>query len=200
MYSLPSASNRCAPAALSITRGSPPTALKARTGLLTPPTSNCSAWRKISCERLRVRCVTGFPRRMILKGAGETPALQRWFPNHRRAAAIQIRFFAPPWPSRLTRLEPPGGIFGVVSEHDISSGALDSSQDFQHHALLLEPPVARGRFNHRVFPADVIGCDRNLDVVPHQPHNVEIRQRRLDHHHVRAFLDIQRDFTQDIEE
>src|SRR5712692_11423685 len=67
------------------------------------------------------------------KGAGETPALQRWFPNHRRAAAIQIRFFAPPWPSRLTRLEPPGGIFGVVSEHDIRSGAPDSGQDFQHH-------------------------------------------------------------------
>src|SRR5437899_12366494 len=96
-----------------------------------------------------------------LKGPARRRRYNAGFQITAWAAAIQISFFAPRWPSRLTRLEPPGGIFGVVSEHDICSGAPDSGQDFQHDALLVEPPVARGRLDHRVFPADVIGRDRN---------------------------------------
>ncbi len=78
---------------------------------------------------------------MILKGPARRRRYNAGFQITAGAAAIPISFFAPPWPSRLTRLEPPGGIFGVVSEHDIRSGAPDSGQDFQHDALLVEPPV-----------------------------------------------------------
>src|ERR1700722_7540173 len=46
MYSRPSASQMCDPAARSMISGSPPTARKARTGLFTPPT-------RIFCARLK---------------------------------------------------------------------------------------------------------------------------------------------------
>src|SRR5262249_47683891 len=58
MYSFSSASIRCAPRPRSMISGSPPTAPKARTGLLTPPTRISSARWKMARDRLQGRWVT----------------------------------------------------------------------------------------------------------------------------------------------
>src|SRR5713226_4705879 len=98
-----------------MTSGSPPTARNARTGLLTPPTSTCSAWRKISCERVRAR-----------------------FPAPAPVACVTLR------PRRLACSEPARGVFGVVGEDDVRAGALNRREDFQNHALLVHPAIAGG--------------------------------------------------------
>src|SRR5712692_5504852 len=131
MYSFPSASIRRAPSARSMTSGSPPTARNARTGLFTPPTSTCCAWRKIARERSRTRlggpCVIAFP----------CPCPDSLF---RRA---------------LARLQPARGVLGVVGEDNVRAGAPDGREDFQHDALLVQPAVARSGLHHGIFPADV---------------------------------------------
>src|SRR2546422_11203816 len=59
MYSLPSASQTRAPFARAKKRGWPPTALKARTGLLTPPgmtfcARSKSCWERVVCCSVRL--------------------------------------------------------------------------------------------------------------------------------------------------
>src|SRR6059036_3468133 len=59
MYSLPSASQTRAPFARAKKRGWPPTALKARTGLLTPPgmtfcARSKSRWERVVCCSVRL--------------------------------------------------------------------------------------------------------------------------------------------------
>src|SRR5215813_6617749 len=52
MYFLPSTSTSVAPEARAMKRGEPPTDLNARTGLSTPPGSNCCAREKSFCDRV----------------------------------------------------------------------------------------------------------------------------------------------------
>src|SRR5689334_11230491 len=106
--------------------GSPPTERNARTGLLTPPTRTFSAFSKISFERRR----SGF-------------------------AWACVALIGAPY-IRNSGFQPAGCIFGVVSQDDIGAGALDAGQDFQDHALFLDPTFLRGGFDHGVFAADVI--------------------------------------------
>ncbi len=47
-----------------------------------------------------------------------------------------------------------------------------------------------GRLHHREFARDVVGGDRHAEALLHAPDDVEIRQRRLDHHDVGAFVEI----------
>ena len=56
-------------------------------------------------------------------------------------------------------------------------------------------PRSRGRLHHRVLAADVVRRDRQRERVARLADDVEIRQRRLDHHDVGAFLDVERDLA-----
>src|SRR5512134_1592812 len=95
--------------------GFPPTALNARTGLFTPPTSNCSAACRSASDR-------------------DTDSVGR----------VTLRF-----PARL-RLQPARCVFRMIGKNDACAGALDTGEDFQRHALLVDPAVARRGFDHRV--------------------------------------------------
>ena len=54
----------------------------------------------------------------------------------------------------------------------------------------------RGRLQHRVFAADLISVGRHLEFVLHAPNDIEIRHPRLDHHHVGAFGEVERNLAQ----
>src|ERR1051325_2547868 len=60
-----------------------------------------------------------------------------------------------------------GGVAGVVRDDDVGAGASDGRQRFHDRARLVDPPVARGGFEHRVLAADVIGGRRIVKRVLH---------------------------------
>src|SRR6185295_4900223 len=109
MKVLPSTSWMREPEARRMKRGDPPTALKARTGLSTPPGNICRA-REKSLRDCEVRT--------LREGFG-----------------------------RINR---------VVRDDDVGAGAPDCGQRFHHRARLVDPAVARRRFQHRVLSADVV--------------------------------------------
>ena len=49
-------------------------------------------------------------------------------------------------------------------------------------------PRAAGGLHHRVLARDVVGGDRHAETLLHAPDDVEVRERRLHHHDVGAFL------------
>ena len=63
-------------------------------------------------------------------------------------------------------------------------------------ALAVEPAVLGGGLDHRVLAADLIGEGRHAEGVLHPPDHVEIGHARLDHHHVGALGEIERDLAQ----
>src|SRR5271167_2248115 len=102
-------------------RGVPPTERKARTGLLTPPTSTDSAsWNSDSEREWERSCVM---RRK--KDAGWKPAVR-----HGHACGVHPRAGF-----RSALLQPARYIFRVVRANDVGAGALDSGEDFEHDAL-----------------------------------------------------------------
>ena len=64
----------------------------------------------------------------------------------------------------------------MVGQDMVRAGALNARQDFENHALFVEPAVLRRRFHHRQRP-DQIGVEPQLD-----PGNVEVLETadRLD--------------------
>src|ERR1700723_3693668 len=64
-------------------------------------------------------------------------------------------------PRKPLRLQPSSCIFGVIRQNDICTCALNPRQDFQYHALLVQPAFLRRRFDHRVLSAHVVRSDRN---------------------------------------
>src|SRR5262249_51852342 len=53
-----------------------------------------------------------------------------------------------------------------------------------------------GGFDHRVLAAHVIYRGRFVEALAHAPKNIDVRQRRLDHDDVRAFIDVQPDLAE----
>ena len=73
---------------------------------------------------------------------------------------------------------------------------LIDGQRLEDRPVAVDPAVRRGRLDHRVLAADLVGRDRHVDGVAHRAHHVEVGQRRLDHHDVGALGDVQRDLAQ----
>src|ERR1700674_2037286 len=97
---------------------------------------------------------------------------------------------------KLARLQPACDILGMVGKNNFSSGALDAREDFQDNSLFIQPTLLRRRFDHGVLSADVVSADRNIKGIAHPPDNIQVRQRGLNHDHVRAFFEIKLHFFQ----
>src|SRR5260370_24640470 len=89
-----------------------------------------------------------------------------------------------------------GGLLGVVGEDYGGAGALDASQDFEDDALLVEPALGYGGFDHGILAAYVVGAYGDVEFVANGGNDVEIRERGLDHYHVGALFPIHGDFPQ----
>jgi len=84
----------------------------------------------------------------------------------------------------------------VVGEDDVGASAMDARQDFEHRAALVQPTLCGGGFDHGVFPTHVVRPYRNVEFLADASDDIEIWQRGLDHDHVCAFFNIERDFSQ----
>src|SRR5260370_26584129 len=82
-------------------------------------------------------------------------------------------------PREPSRLQPPSGVFGVIRQNDICARALNSRQDFQYHALLVQPAFLCCRFDHRVLSAYVVCSGGTLKRLTHTPNPVKLRQYTL---------------------
>src|SRR6266404_3478 len=96
----------------------------------------------------------------------------------------------------LARLHPARDVLGVVSKNDFRSGALHTRENLQHHSLFIQPTHLRRGLHHGVLSADVVSAHRNIERIAHTPNHVQIRERRLDHNHVRALFEIKLHFLQ----
>src|SRR6201996_9186999 len=70
-----------------------------------------------------------------------------------------------------------------VAEHTVRPGALEGDQAFHHRLLAIQPAVAGGSHQHRIFTGHLVGESRPSEHVFDAPHNVEIGQPGLDHDH-----------------
>ena len=68
-------------------------------------------------------------------------------------------------------------------------------QALHHGALLVDPAVLRRGHDHGILAAHLIRRKRNVEAVARLADQIEIRHRRLDHDHVRAFFQIELDFA-----
>src|SRR5215813_9839239 len=100
--------------------------------------------------------------------------------------------------STIRSFQPAGGIFGMIRQYEIRAGAPDTGENFEHHTLFVEPAVFRSGFHHGIFAADVVSGHRHAKFVFNLSNNIDIRQRRLDNHHVGAFFEIERDLSQSL--
>src|SRR5690242_15290512 len=98
-------------------------------------------------------------------------------------------------PPRRGSGEEAGGVFGVVSEDDVGAGAADRGERFHHHAITVNPVVAGGGFDHGVFAGDLVGGQGHIEAGAGGGDNVEVGHSGLDHDHVRAFFQVELDFT-----
>src|SRR5262245_35213873 len=138
MNVLPSTSTIREPDACLMNSGDAPTALNARTGLSTPP------------GRMARARVKRFDERRVFM------ANSQWLNGY--ASGFTRPFSHKPSAISHDKLrEQTGGVACVVRDDDVGSGAPDGSQRFDHRARLVDPAVARGRLEHRVLAADVIG-------------------------------------------
>src|ERR1700722_7967473 len=100
--------------------------------------------------------------------------------------------------SRFLRLrfQPARSVLCVVRHNNFSAGALDASQNLQHHTLLIDPAISCRRLDHRIFTTHVVSGHRNVESVSHFLDDIQIRHGRLDHNDVRAFFQITGHFAQ----
>src|SRR5260370_18903992 len=87
-----------------------------------------------------------------------------------------------------------GGLLGVVGEDYGGAGALDASQDFEDDALLVEPALGYGGFDHGILAAYVVGAYGDVEFFANDSNDVLLRERGLDHYHVGALFQTDADF------
>ena len=73
---------------------------------------------------------------------------------------------------------------------------LKPSERFHDGAFTIQPAALDGRHDHRIFARHLIDERRHAECVLHPAHDVEIGHARLDHHHVGAFGDVERNLAQ----
>src|SRR4051812_1622236 len=97
---------------------------------------------------------------------------------------------------KATLLEPAGDVRGVVAYDYLRPGSLYTCKRLQNRPLLVQPAVLRCGLEHRVLAAHVVGSDGEVRHLAHPTHDVEVRERGLDHDNVRALFDIQGNLAQ----
>src|SRR5208337_5395179 len=83
-----------------------------------------------------------------------------------------VALMCAPWRSGF---QPASHVLGVVGEDDVRTGPLNTRKNFQDHALFVNPAIARRRFHHGVFAADVVRAHGHIEAIPHSAHDKEIR-------------------------
>src|SRR5579859_3600560 len=82
--------------------------------------------------------------------------------------------------------QPLGSIERMVGDDYVRTRALDSRQDLERNPLLVEPAIRGRGLDHSVFAADIVRPEREVDTVADGADDVEVGERRLNHHHVCA--------------
>src|SRR5439155_805048 len=98
--------------------------------------------------------------------------------------------------ARSLRCQPLGELACPISDDNVCAGAFERSHDLQDGSAFLYNPFFGRRFDHRVFTAHMVNGGRFSKMLTDPPKNVDVRQRWLYHYDVRAFVDIQSNFTQ----
>src|SRR5262245_20294394 len=96
-------------------------------------------------------------------------------------------------PSCQRLFEPAGGVFRMIRQDKVRAGALNTGEYLENHSFFVEPAIFRGGFHHGILATHVVGGYWNAEFVFDPANYVEIRQRRFDHDHVRAFFKIECD-------
>src|SRR4030095_111183 len=135
MNVLPSTSCNFDPEARRMKSGAPPTELKARTGLSTPPGRMPLARAKSFLE-VRGRFMRAI-RNSKCKIQNAKARRQRYF-------AFSILHFALQRARDITR---------VIRNDHLRACATNRDERFHHHARLVDPSILRRRLEHRVFAA-----------------------------------------------
>src|ERR1700676_3481185 len=144
--------------------GTPATAPKACTGLLTPPTSTRRARSKTFCERL---C-----------------SFSAMLPTPKRSSLLMLDQEFSRELNALARLGPSRHVLGVIGQYDLRTGALNRRQNFQNNTLLLQPAIADCGFHHRVLAAYVVRTHRDVKAIPHLANYVEVRKPGFHHNNL----------------
>src|SRR6266851_10466245 len=77
---------------------------------------------------------------------------------------------------KLSLIQPACDILGMIGKNDFRARALNRRQDFQHDALLIQPPLLRGRLHHGIFPAHIVGADGNFKGIAYPSDDVQVGQ------------------------
>src|SRR5689334_11638436 len=87
------------------------------------------------------------------------------------------------------------GVFGEVGQNEIRARAANARKRFKNGPVEIEPAVLSGSHNHAELAAYLVGAQRNLETLTSGVNNIQARQSRFHHDHIRAFLDVELDFT-----
>src|SRR5688572_10441807 len=87
------------------------------------------------------------------------------------------------------------GLAGKVGDDDVGTRAADGREGFHHRARLVDPAVGARRLQHRILAADLVRGGGMAEARLDPCDDVEVRQRRLDHHDVGAFGDVDLDLA-----
>src|SRR5438093_6689513 len=131
MKVLPSTSSRRAPRARAMNNGRPPTALKARTGLSTPPGRIRSAREK----RFR-----DFERRIFTRTQKDKGHKGREVTLTEQGSSLSVLGVLCGRSARALR-DCPCGVARVVRDDDVRAGAPNGRQRLEHRPALVEPAV-----------------------------------------------------------
>ena len=83
-----------------------------------------------------------------------------------------------------------------IGDDNVCAGAFERSHNLKNGRAFLYDSFFGSRFDHRVFAAHMINGGRFAKTFAHPPEDIDVRQSWFYHHDVRAFIDIQSNFTQ----
>ena len=95
-----------------------------------------------------------------------------------------------PRSDRVSAGEQARGLDRPVGQHRAGAGPPDRGQRLEDRPLAVDPAVGRGRLDHRVLAADLVGAHRHVHRVGDPGDDVEVGQRRLDHDGVGALGEV----------
>ena len=148
-------------------------------------------------ERRRPRGREGQDRPRRRAGQGLTPtAAPRPRPRRRRGLGAFRPGTTASSAARAGQRRLPGHLEGVVGQDHLGAGPPDRQQRLHDRAVAVDPALGGGRLDHRVLPRHLVGRDRHRGLGRHGRQDVEVGQRRLDHHQVGALGEVEAHLAQ----
>ena len=92
-------------------------------------------------------------------------------------------------------LQDPRRLLGEVRDDDVRAGAPDARERFHHRRVFVEPAELPAAFTMAYSPLTEYAATGRPNSLLHLANDVEIRQRGLDHHDVRAFVHVEGDLA-----